>query len=104
MSYPDGDSIEREGGTNHDPGMVPARGGGFRAADPWEMEQKALNQVNARIDFAPLYADEATRPIVHALVAAIGYVNGQSVNSAATITAALKVGLKALEKLQVEAQ
>jgi hypothetical protein len=56
------------------------------------------------LDFAPLYADEATRPIVHALVAAIGYINGQSINSAAVMTAALKVGLEALEKLRTSNQ
>lgn len=61
-------------------------------------------RANVRIDSAPLYADESTRPIVHALIAAVGYINGQSVNSAAVMTAALKVGLEALAKVQEQKQ
>lgn len=54
---------------------------------------------NMRISFDPLYADEATRPVIHALVAAVGYINGQSIHSATVLTETIKVGIKALEQL-----
>lgn len=38
MRESDSDVKERGAGTNTDPG-IPAVGGGFRAADPWEMER-----------------------------------------------------------------
>ena len=64
---------------------------------PWDNECRVKR---SDFDFEALYADDSTRPIVHALVAAIGYINGQSINSAAVMIAELKIGLKALEKLQ----